>query len=235
MKAVGQQGLAEVDPKAYVAPRDKAASFHEVADWPDARLMEAVRRDPPNITALDVLADRYWKALFGRCYMLTLNQEKARDLAQQTWCRILQARRNLKPDGNFRAYLMTAATNLWRDAHRWARRAGPMADDRLASLDESVSNAEGEYIALADVLPDLDSLEAEQRALLKLDLDRALSQLGPQARDVLIARYIAGESCAEIGRRCGRTEQTISGWIRQAIQEIKIHLEHVNLSVSNNP
>jgi len=41
---------------------------------------------------------------------------------------------------------------------------------------------------------------------------------------VLVSRFLADESCAEIGRRYGRTEQTVSGWIRQAIQEMKTFL-----------
>ncbi|HYV32719.1 MAG TPA: hypothetical protein VEO53_16650, partial [Candidatus Binatia bacterium] len=69
---------------------------HEVAAWPDPWLVAAVRRDPPDVVALDALADRHWKPLFGRCYMLTLNRDKAADLAQQAWCRVLRARHRLK-------------------------------------------------------------------------------------------------------------------------------------------
>jgi hypothetical protein len=43
-------------------------------------------------------------------------------------------------------------------------------------------------------------------------------------RDVLVSRFIAHESCAEIGQRYGRTEQSVSGWVRKAIQEMKVFL-----------
>ena len=43
-------------------------------------------------------------------------------------------------------------------------------------------------------------------------------------RDVLISRFINGESAAEIGQRYGRTEQAITGWIREAIRQMKIYL-----------
>src|SRR5689334_11571191 len=103
--------------------------------WPDARLVAAVREDPPDESALDALVQRHWQRLFGLCQMLTLNAQEAGDLAQETWCRILRARRALRPDGNFPAYLATVARNLWRDSGRSARRAGPMASGRMASLD----------------------------------------------------------------------------------------------------
>src|SRR5262249_40083021 len=108
----------------------------------DPWLIDRIRRDPPDPAALDELVSRYWKELYGRCHLLALNPDKARDLAQEAWCRILRARHSLKPDGNFPGYLVTIATNLWRDSQRHARRAGPMAEQRLASLDAPLFDAE---------------------------------------------------------------------------------------------
>jgi RNA polymerase sigma factor (sigma-70 family) len=213
----------EADP--VIAHSDDWTQLRDVAAWPDAWLVAAVRRDPPDAAALDALADRHWKALFGRCYLLTVNHDKASDLAQQAWCRVLRVRQGLKPGGNFPAYLVTTAANLWRDSHRWSRRAGPIAEEKLASLNESIPTQEGESISLADLLPDLNSLQAEEQIALKLDIDRALERLTPRLREVLVARFITGESCAEIGLRHGRTEQTISGWVREAIRAMKPYLE----------
>ncbi len=210
---------------ADLADADECAQLRDVDAWSDAMLIASVRRDPPDEAALDALVDRYWKPLFGRCQMLTLNHQSASDLAQEAWCRVLRARHSLKPDGNFPAYLATVATNLWRDSHRSARRAGPLANHRLASLDAALPGDEGETVSLADVLPDLNTLHGEKQTLLKLDIDRALKQLTPLSRDVLVARFLTGESCAEIGQRYRRTEQTVSGWVREAMRQIKIHLE----------
>ncbi len=208
-----------------IAQSDDWTQLRDIAAWPDAWLVAAVRRDPPDVAALDALADRHWKPVFSRCYLLTLNRDKTNDLAQQAWCRVLRARRRLKPGGNFPGYLMTTATNIWCDSHRWSQRAGPIADEKLASLDEPLSTQDGDEIVLADVLPDLNSLRAEEQTLLKLDIDRALQRLTRHLRHVLVARFITGESCAEIGLRYGRTEQTVSGWVREAIREMKLHLE----------
>jgi RNA polymerase sigma factor (sigma-70 family) len=197
--------------------------LQDVGGWSDARLIEAVRCDPPSTPALDALADRYWKALFGRCQLLTLNEHRAVDLAQEAWCRVLRARHGLKPDGNFPAYLMTIATNIWRDWHRASRRAGPVSERRVASLDSAHSSEDGETITLSDVLPDLSTTRADQQRQLMLDIDQALEKLTPQLRDVLVSRYLAGESCAGIGERLGRTEQTISAWVREAIRQVRLH------------
>jgi RNA polymerase sigma-19 factor, ECF subfamily len=194
--------------------------------WPDSLLINAVRREVPDEVSLDVLVKRYWKALFVRCQILTLDREAASDLAQEAWLRILRARTTLEPDGNFHAYIITVATNLWRDRNRTDRRAGAMADNRLASLD-ATSSDHGESIALVDVVADAGSLSLDEQVLLKMDIDTALQRLSPQFRDVLVSRFIAGESAAEIGRRYDRTEQTISGWIREAVREIRTDADHV--------
>jgi RNA polymerase sigma factor (sigma-70 family) len=120
---------------------------------------------------------------------------------------------------------MTTAANIWRDSHRWSRRAGLLADEKLASLDEACGTRDGDSVVLAEVLPDLNSLRAEEQTLLKLDIDRALARLTWRLRHVLVARFITGESCAEIGLRFGRTEQTVSGWVREAIRQMQLHLE----------
>ena len=213
---------------------NETSQLPDDADWSDSQLIAAVRRDPPDQRALDALVDRYWKPLFARCQMLTLNHQSASDLAQEAWCRVLRARHSLKPDGNFPGYLTTIATNLWRDSNRAARRAGSMAEHRLASLDVPLSSDEGETVALVDVLPDLNALQADEQKLLAMDIDRALEALSPLSREVLVARYLVGESCAEIGRRYGRTEQTVSGWVREALRQIKSHLEEPEFSGAGN-
>ena len=198
---------------------------NDVRSWPDAALVGAVRSDPPDEAALDALVERYWSPLFARCLLMTQSREKAADLGQEAWYRILRARHTLKPDGNFPAYLMTVATNLWRDSNRSARRAGAMADHRVLSLDATSSNDEAETASLGDLLPDLKSLQAEQSKLLQLDIDEALAKLTPLFRDVLLSRVVVGESCAEIGRRYSRTEQTVSSWVRDALRQMRQFLE----------
>lgn len=201
---------------------------HPEADqsaWPDAWLINAVRREPPDEGALNALVDRYWKLLYARCRMLTLDPDTARDLAQESWLRVLRARHSIQPDGHFQAYITTIATNLWRDMNRSAVRAGPMADGRMASLDSSVSGDEGESMPLLNLLADPHTLSSDDQIVLEMDLDNALSRLDLRQRDVLVSRFIAGESAAEIGERYGRTEQAVTGWIREAIRQMKIYLE----------
>lgn len=193
------------------------------AGWPDAWLINAIRREPSDEAALDVLVSRYWRPLFARCQMLTLNADAANDLAQESWLRVLRARASLKPDGNFHAYIATIATNLWRDQNRSARRAGALADARIESLDATEADSD-QPVSLMDVVTEPGSLALDEQIVLRMDIDSALERLSPHLRDVLVSRIIDGESAAEIGHRYERTEQTITSWIREAVKEMKVYL-----------
>jgi RNA polymerase sigma factor (sigma-70 family) len=199
-------------------------SLWEIETWPDGWLIAAIRVDNPDTAALDALADRYWRSVFGRCQMLTLDRDEANDLAQAAWCRALRSRQRLRTDGDFLAYLSMIATNLWRDSQRASRRAGPIARDRLVSLNTVLPADDGTERTLSDLVPDINALQADAKKLLMEDIDRALGELTPLLHDVLVARFISGESCAEIARRYERTEQTVSAWVRQAVQEMKQRL-----------
>ena len=95
----------------------------------------------------------------------------------------------------------------------------------MASLDATFENEDGETTKLADMVPDLSVLNEEQQRALAIDIDEALNRLTPLMRDILVSRLLAGESCAEIGRRYNRTEQTISARVRAAMREMKQHLQ----------
>lgn len=224
--AVEARQQVEAVHQAFPATRhaDDWVELGDVSQWPDRWLVAAVRSNPPDTLALDALAERHWRSLFARCKVLVFNSEKAADLAQDAWCRVLRARHSLRPEGNFPAYLTTVATNLWRDRQRAGRRAGAMAEERLLSLDMETPVEAGAGLRLQDILPDLQSLQAAEQQWLRQELDEALSHLPPTLHEVLLARFLAGESCADIGRRHGRTEQTISAWVREAVRQIKRYL-----------
>jgi DNA-directed RNA polymerase specialized sigma24 family protein len=83
---------------------------------------------------------------------------------------------------------------------------------------------DGDSMPLISILADPHTLSADDQIVLEMDLDNALNRLEPRLRDVLISRFITGESAAEIGRRYERTEQAVTGWIREAIRQMKIYL-----------
>lgn len=199
----------------------------EVSSWPDQWLLSAVRVEAPDMQAFDTLVKRYWTSLHIRCEMLTRNGDEASDLAQETWVRVLRARRTLQPDGNFLGYVATIATNISRDMHRTRRRAGMLANHRLLPLDRAVQTSDGDLIVIADSVGDQREPAPQEAIALRMDIDWALTRLEPRLRDVLLAHCVDGESAASIGLRYGRTEQTVTSWVRRASREMRQYLTDV--------
>lgn len=175
-------------------------------------------------TLIDGLVRRHGAELLQRCRRLTGNREAADDLMQETWCRVLAARPQLDPDRGVAGYLVTTAKNLWRDWNRAARRYG-MSARKERSLDATWSATEESGCALAEVLPDPQTLDREDHIHRGMDLARGIAALPPRLREVIIARFHRGETAAYIARRYGRTQQTVTSWLRQGIRELRQMVE----------
>lgn len=189
----------------------------DLASWSDAELLVAARVGDEDLGSLDMLVRRHARALERRCLSLTLDRERAADLAQETWTRMLAARATVRPEGSFGAFLATIAVNLWRDTCRVDRRLRPLSEPRPLSIDASHHADESyslEETISASELP-------EEKLLLQMDLAHALARLPARLRAVVLARYVVGESASEIGLRFGRTEQTITAWLREAVTQLK--------------
>jgi RNA polymerase sigma factor (sigma-70 family) len=231
--ATGGEAIANAPPaRAADVSASGEAERHDVASWPDAWLLSAVRREPPDMQALDALVKRYWKWLHLRCHVLTLNSDEASDLAQETWARVLRARHILQPDGNFGGYIATIAANISRDLHRTKCRSGLLASHLLLPLDCAIETNDGDRVLIADVVGDRRAPVHEEAIALRIDMDRALERLEPRLRDVLLARCVDGESAASIGLRYGRTAQTVTSWARQASRAMRDYLDEVPLAAA---
>lgn len=172
----------------------------DLSTWSESRLLEAACGVEDDAEALNVLVGRHATALQRRCAILTQDREYAADLAQDTWTRVLCVRTTIGAEGSFGAYLAKIALNVWRDRRRAERHAH--------DLTEATSGSPAD----------------EEATLLRLDLANALARLPTRLREVVIARYVHGESAAEIGRRVGRTEQTVTAWLREATSRMRENL-----------
>ncbi len=131
------------------------------------------------------------RRLVRLCAAVTGDRDAAEDLAQET---LLEAWRNahkLHDPAGASPWLSAIARNVCR---RWARR-------RRRELPTVPEDA-------AAGTTDLDA-DLERAELLEL-LDGALSLLSPEAREVLVRRYVDDAPHAEIAERLGLTEDAVS-------------------------
>lgn len=130
------------------------------------------------------------RRLVRLCTALTGDRDAAEDLAQEALLEAWRSRHKLHDPAGADRWLSAIARNV---CLRWARRRG-----RELAL---VEMAAAEPVAL--------EVELERSELEEL-LDRALSLLPPETRDVLVHHYVHDSPQAEIAARLGITEAAVS-------------------------
>ncbi len=137
----------------------------------DEQIMLEVRSG--NVGKLEVLFDRYSRALFRYFVRLTSDQAWSEDLVQEVFFRILKYRHTYQPELSFRAWMYQVGRNVWVD--QASRRKGEVA------LPEDAGE-----IGSAELPADRQAQNREEAALLR----RALASLPPEKREVLVmSRY----------------------------------------------
>jgi len=103
----------------------------------DDELVKGCQRG--DAAAGDALVERYWDRLYAFAYSLTQDRSDAEDIAQETFLRAFGRIHDYVPDGQFKAWLLTIATNLFKD-NRKSPKAREVNSDRI---DERVQERPG--------------------------------------------------------------------------------------------
>jgi RNA polymerase sigma factor (sigma-70 family) len=125
------------------------------------------------------------------------------DLAQETYLRLLRAR-DLGTVRNPQAYLLRVASHIvseWRDRQLPAGLFAAIEEESLAD----------------EALPEL-TVEAEiSRAL----LDRALQEMSPMTRAVMVLRFREERRCEDIARDLGLTDRQVRRHLTRGYERLR--------------
>jgi len=158
------------------------------------RLTAAIRLAQQRQEAgFDILVEVYSARLYGYLYRLTGSREAAEDLLQEVFVRVVRRIGEYQDDGRFEAWLFRIATNLARDRLRQTRRHGPEGTGEAPGRTEE-AEAQKAWTDRRQDRPDgrLELAEQVDR------LQRALGELSPAEREVIMLRHFTGLSFQEI-------------------------------------
>ena len=161
----------------------------------DAELMRTLAEGDD--LALNRLMDAWSQPLISYLMRLTGSHATACDLAQETFVRVHRHRFEYRSSQKFSIWLFAIATNLARNHARWRSRHPEALTDpeNLRELPVAVSNASPDEQAAAN-----ERLAAVQKAV---------SELPHDMREVLILSTWHGMSHAEIARVQDTTEKAV--------------------------
>ena len=171
----------------------------------DGQLMARVQAG--DSCAFGEVVDRHKHRLVNYLSRLTGSRDRAEDLAQEAFLRLLEARVRYQERGQLTAYLYRIATNLVRSEQRRFRSWIVL----LPRLQHWESRRSLEPGASASLLSDE----------LKRELQRCLEKLPLRYRAPLVLREIEGWSYARIARALGSREGTIKSRIHRAKSRLR--------------
>lgn len=170
----------------------------------DSELVECWQRGDPG--AFEAIVRR-WETPMGRFLSRMVgNAEDAKDLAQEVFLRVHQARENYRENGAFQVWLYRIALNAVRDAARRNRRTPNPIEDCDKEFQQDSPEAESQHKELTDAV------------------ERAIASLPDTLREVLVLRHYEEMSFAEMSRLLKTPESTLKSRFSLALLRVRDRL-----------
>jgi RNA polymerase sigma-70 factor, ECF subfamily len=149
---------------------------------------------------LERAIEQYGKATYNFAYRLTGNEADASDLTQEAFIRVYRAWRSFKPGTSFLSWVYRIVTNLYRDELR--RRKGRFYQEEIP--ERPVSPIE-EYV----------------EGQLSEPVAKALAELTPEQRKIVLLADVEECSYQEIGRIVGCSVGTVRSRLHRARSQLR--------------
>ncbi len=181
-------------------------------DRTDEELLAAYQQGDAG--AFELLLRRHRAPLFTFLLRMLGDREKAEDLAQETFLRIVKGAQAWEQRARFQTWLFTIARNLCFDQSR---------RDRFRKADSLDETGPDDEPAKIDLVPsrEIDPSRGAESARLRPVLQRALLALPAEQREVFILREQAGVPFKEIAELVGVNENTVKSRMRYALEGLR--------------
>lgn len=166
--------------------------------------------------SMEDLVEQYSDSVYRYCKSIAFTLEDAEDLYQQTFLKAFELRNKIIVDKNPKAYLLSIATNIWKNhKSKYARR------ERIAPTISS--DAEG--VQIEDVQAGTDVLEQIVKEE-QLEQLRRCVELLPEKHKQVITLFYAGElSLEEIAKVLKIPKGTVKSRLHKAKEQLKKEME----------
>jgi len=187
--------------------------------YSDEELM--LRCKEGDMEALQVLVRRYRAKIIRYANYLLANEDDAKDVAQETFLRILKAAKTYRPTAKFATYLYKIAANLCRDELRKrSRRSLISLDDTIEIGDEEDAESIKVYEMISDpkaVPPDRIAQQREIETVLK----GAVDTLSDAHRQIVERRTFEERPYARIAEELAISEGTAKSRMHYATRRLR--------------
>jgi RNA polymerase sigma-70 factor, ECF subfamily len=193
----------------------------DYASLTDQQVVELARkgREP----AYRELIGRYQRPVFSLIYRMVRDREKAEDLTQETFIKVLNAIERYDPSFKFSSWIFKIAHNTSLDHLR-------KKEPETLSLQGSPHARTDAEIEASTITPESDDENPEEYTSnreLGSEIDRAIGRLRPEYRTAIVLCHIEGRPYEEIAEIMNVPLGTVKTYIHRARNDLKKQLEHL--------
>ena len=166
-----------------------------------------VRAKAGDLNAFEYILSFYEKAIYNYCLRILKNSHSAKDVAQDTFIKVYTHRREIDPERNIKTWIFTIATNTAYDFLRGKKRKQEISLDADV---ETISSLKTYYV---------------EEGLVS-DVDKALEQINPEYKKVLLLFYQQGFEYKEIAEILEMPINTVKTHISRGKDQLSDYLEN---------
>jgi RNA polymerase sigma-70 factor, ECF subfamily len=171
-----------------------------------------------DLLAFDELFKKHENSIYRYALYLTGSQNKASELYQETWLRVAKAFQMHPSINNFKSWLVTITTNIFRDQLRKNKIRSFFLGNEAVEFDY-YKNDDFSNIVVPSVRSAENSIDQKQAIL------EALDTLTLKQRMVFTLFYVEGFKIDEIGSSLKIASGTVKATLFKAVRKMRLELE----------
>jgi RNA polymerase sigma-70 factor (ECF subfamily) len=192
-----------------------ASEEHEEAQFV-ARL---VARDEG---AFNELVITYQRRVFALVFRMLGRREEAEDLAQEVFVQVFKAIDQFRGDSKLSTWIYRIAVNLCKNRTKYLSRRHANDQDDVDAMADRLPFSAAKGVSVGGISRPDELVEGMQ---LEVVVKRAIAQIEPEFREVLILRDVEDMSYEEIAQVTGLADGTVKSRIHRARAQLRTLVE----------
>ncbi|MCK6587083.1 MAG: sigma-70 family RNA polymerase sigma factor [Polyangiaceae bacterium] len=173
-------------------------------------------------SAFNELVVTYERRVFALVFRMLGRRDEAEDLAQEVFVQVFKAIDQFRGESKLSTWIYRIAVNLCKNRSKYLSRRHLGDQDDVDAMAERAPLSAAKGVSVGDVSrPDVEVEEMQ----LKLVVKRAIDELEPDFREVLILRDVEDLSYEEIASITGLPDGTVKSRIHRARAQLRVIVE----------
>ena len=172
--------------------------------------------------AFNVLVTTYERRVFALVFRMLGRRDEAEDLAQEVFVQVFKAIDQFRGDSKLSTWIYRIAVNLCKNRAKYLSRRHAGNQDDVDALAERAPLTAAKGVSVGGISQPDELVEGMQ---LEIVVKRAIAQIDPDFREVLVLRDVEDLSYEEIASVTGLPDGTVKSRIHRARAQLRALVE----------